>query len=195
MKPWKIAGEAQAIDVVSPEGEVRSKSLGYFAGSHIIVEDMMIDVRPGDEIRRLLPNGKEEAYLVDDPTCFTSGPFGPHYQIKVSRPKIYQAHTGGNYHVTVSGPNARVNISSTDNSTNVVNGNVFDQVREALNSAGIEANELRDMRQKLAALEAAETQSAFGKAYQAFVSSLSDHVTVLTPLLPALTAVIGSLPN
>lgn len=195
MKPWTITGDPEKIDVVSPKGEIRSSVLAYFGGSHFFIDDMSVDIVAGDEIRRPLPNGKEQAFIVVDPTCFPGGPFGPHYQVEITPKGTFGHHQGGHYQVTVTGQNSRVNIGSHDASLNVaIGGDVFSEVRQALANAGIEATALAQLNKRVAAMEAAENKTSFTQAYQAFIGSLADHIGVMTPLLPALTAILASLP-
>ncbi len=119
MKPWNII-KPDDIDVVAPDGQVRSHVKGYYNGELFIIDDMTVDVRPGDEIRRLLPNGREETFVVGDPKFYNDGPFVSHYQVSITPRGVFDRHTGGNYTINLSGSNARVNIGSTDNSVNDV---------------------------------------------------------------------------
>lgn len=195
MNPWTIAGKPEKIDIVAPEGEIRSSVLAYFAGNIFIIEDMSVDIQTGDEIRRPLPNGKEQAFTVMNPVCYLSGPIAPHYQVKIAPKGTFDQHKGGHNQVTVSGPNSRVNIGSHDSSVNVaISDNVFNDIRKALANAGIDSGELAVLQKKIAAMEAADDQSTFSKAYQGFVGSLADHITVVAPFLPALTQVLSTLP-
>ncbi len=195
MKPWTIAGKPEKIDIVAPEGEIRSSVLAYFAGNLFVIEDMSVDIQAGDEIRRPLPNGKEQAFTVTDPACYPSGPFAPHYQVKIAPKGTFDQHKGGHYQVTVSGPNSRVNIGSHDSSVNVaISDNVFNDIRHALANAGIGSGELAILQKKVAAMEAAEDQGTFSKAYQGFVGGLANHITVVAPFLPALTQMLSALP-
>lgn len=119
MKPWSMISPDD-IDVVAPDGSVRSRVKGYFSGKQFIIDDMTVDVREGDEIRRALPNGREEAFVVTDPKFYKDGHFGSHYQVSVARPRVFDKPSGGNYTISVSGENSRVNVGSTDNSFNTV---------------------------------------------------------------------------
>ncbi|NKJ23850.1 hypothetical protein [Dyella sp. SG609] len=108
------------IDVVAPDGSVRSRVKGYFSGKQFIIDDMTVDVREGDEIRRSLPNGREEAFVVTDPKFYKNGHFGSHYQVSVARRGVFDKSSGDKYTINVSGHNSRVNVGSTDNSSNTV---------------------------------------------------------------------------
>jgi hypothetical protein len=189
-QPWKHLHQPDEIDIVAPDGTVRCRVLGYYGGSQFVIDDMKVDVRPGDEIRRMLPNGNEEAFTVLDPKFF-KGHFGPHYQVKVDRSGIFSRYTGGNYNVHVSGSNSRVNISSSDQSTNtVVNGNLFNDLRKALRDGIEDENEREKLTKLVSQVEAARNQRSFVASYQALIASAANHMTIITPFLPALAEIL-----
>lgn len=192
--PWRELIDAEPIDVVAPGGLVRSRVQAWFSGEQFIIEDMSVDVRPGDEIRRALPNGRDDVYAVTNPTCYMAGPFGPHYQIEVSRRGSMDHRQGGNYSINVSGPNARVNIHSTDNSTNISNsGSIFGDLRTALETGISDQGQKRVLLAEVDNMEAAQSDpAAFAAAFQRFVSLAADGMTIITPFLPALTALLAS---
>jgi hypothetical protein len=94
-------------------------------------------------------------------------------------------------HVNVSGQNARVNIGSTDQSTNVaVAGNLFASIREAISTQIHDPEERAKVIQLLDKTEAAKDKATFLSAYQNLIAAVADHMTVLGPFLPALTQLI-----
>jgi hypothetical protein len=189
--PWKALCESEEIDIVAPDGTVRCRVIAYYGGTEFIIEDMTADVRPGDEIRRMLPNGREEAFVVQDPKYYGKGPFGPHYQVKIGRGGVYPKHTGGNYKIDVSGPNSRVNIHSTDQSINTVVGDeVFKQLRKALDEGIGEEGEREKLRNLVNRVEAARDQKSYIDSYQALIASAANHMTIIAPFLPALTELL-----
>ena len=193
--PWSRAVKPSPVEVVSPEGEIRSKSTAYFTGTTVFIDDMTIDIRAGDELRRRLPNGNDEAWRVDDPKLYETPMLAPHYQVKVSRPQIHPHHQGGNFNITVSGANSRVNINSQDSSTNTIQTNpVFNQARDILTNSAIDASQKTAIRAEIDGMETATNQSAFKESYDRFISSASDHITVFAPILPALMSALLSLP-
>jgi hypothetical protein len=195
MKPWRALCSPDNVDIVAPDGTVRCRVVGYYSGTQFVIEDMKVDVRPGDEIRRMLPNGREEAFIIRDPKYY-KGAFGPHYQVSVERRGIYDKHTGGNYQIHVSGANSRVNIGSTDQSTNtIVNGDIFNQLRKSLEN-GIEDEGERDKLTNLVSrAEAARDQKSFTASYQALIASAANHMTIIAPFLPALTELLTHYPS
>ncbi len=88
----------------------------------------------------------------------------------------------GNYNIHVSGPNSRVNLHSTDQSINTaVEGRVQNN------------EELQRLKKLLDDLAAAKDKKTFGTAYQAFIASAADHITIITPFLPSLTDMLRGL--
>lgn len=83
----------------------------------IFVPDITLPIAPGDSILRLVPSGLVERYIVINPELF--GSFGPkHYQVKVRREGAKTSGSPG-YIFHINGSHSRVNIKSTDNSTNI----------------------------------------------------------------------------
>lgn len=186
------------ITIVTASGAVRSKVNAILTRDVVLIPGANVVVEPGDEIRRLLPNGSEEAFIVKDPQ-FHEGfdEIGPHYQVSVSRKvghsaAVQQGNSGG-HTIHVSGHNARVNIGSNDHSTNtVLTGDIFGNLSLAIKES--EACDA-DKAALLAAVEEMKASQAdkksFAVAYQRFIASAADHITVITPFLPALAAIIA----
>jgi hypothetical protein len=194
MSPWKELITPDDIEVVSPSGEVRCRVKGYYSGEQFIVDDMKADIQPGDEIRRALPNGKDEVFTVEDPKLYRGGPFGSHYQIAISRRGSFEHKTGGHYQIHLSGQNARVNIASTDNSTNTANhSQLFTEIREAIDKGVSDTAQRGSIKEHLTEIERAKTKTSFIKAYQELIATAADHITVLSPFLPAITALMIGL--
>jgi hypothetical protein len=89
------------------------------------------------------------------------------------------------------GHGSRVNVNSTDNSTNVVEiseDQVFSRIRHDI-TAGVPAGDEKDaILRKLTDLEKARNTISFGQRYAEFMGVAANHMTVLLPFLPALTA-------
>jgi hypothetical protein len=105
-----------------------------------------------------------------------------------------QARRSAGHTINVSGPNARVNLQSTDRSTNaVVSGNsVFNQLHQAVNDGVADEGERVRLNTLISEMEKAIDQKSFTAGYQAFITSAANHMTILTPMLPALTQLITS---
>lgn len=164
---------------------------GLFSGSSVVIDDMNVVMEPGDELRRRLPNGLGDVYRIDDPRFFDARGMPRHYQVKLSRKGSFQHGTGGHY-INVTGPNARVNINSTDNSTNIVNsGDVFGVMRQAVKAGVADPIRRGEIVAAINEAEAARGSTGFTAAYQKIVSVAADHLGILLPFLPALTALLA----
>ena len=182
------------LEVVSPQGEVRATGRGIFTGSKIIVFDEKLLVFAGDEIRRALPNGSDEAFTVVDPKFFDKmmGGMPAHFQIDVRRKGAFPHHQGGHYNITVSGENARVNIGSTDNSTNVVNNSgVFADLIHAIEGGLTNKTQKAVLIEAVKEMEKTKGTGGFIAAYQKFMGLAADHLGVITPFLPALSGFLA----
>ncbi|WP_254701279.1 hypothetical protein [Neorhizobium galegae] len=108
------------VTLVKKDGTVVKESIKAQVSKGLIIsDDASLPIEPGDHFIRIQPSGLAEDYIVVDPG-FMSGGRGlipPHFQSKVRRsdaPIAPPSTIINNIH----GPNARVNINSTDNSTN-----------------------------------------------------------------------------
>jgi hypothetical protein len=93
-------------------------------GIYLMRSDVLIE--PNDLIQRIMSNGGVETFKVIDPGFHegVDSDIPSHYQMKVQKlglPEAEKAIHSITYHI--SGPNARVNNNSTDNSTNISNIN------------------------------------------------------------------------
>jgi len=87
----------------------------------------------------------------------------------------------------VHGPNARVNIDSTDNSTNIVNQGIhFSELRKAIESGVADGVERATILERLTDLEMATDRESGAKRYQAFIASAHHHMALIGPYLPVL---------
>ena len=113
------------IKVIKTNGEEFEglKASVQSKGIYLMRSDVLID--PNDLIQRTMSNGGVETFKVIDPGYHEGLSSIPsHYQMKVQKlglPEAEKAIQSITYNI--SGPNARVNNNSVDNSTNAVNIN------------------------------------------------------------------------
>jgi len=92
------------------------------------------------------------------------------------------------------GQHSRVNIHSQDNSVNIshqTTENVFADMRQVIQTH-IEIEQERTLiLNKLDELEAAKGTDSFLQKYQGFITSAANHMSVLSPFIPALTQMLG----
>jgi len=95
--------------------------------------------------------------------------------------------------IHLHGDNPRINVNSTDNSTNIVSTSsdlLFVQMKEKANTIADEA-ERKDIISRLDKLEKARGSAGFLPAYQNFMACAANHVTVFGPFLPALAQMLS----
>lgn len=92
----------------------------------------------------------------------------------------------------LSGTNSRISQNSTDDSTNIsADLSVFGAVEAAIKD-GIQNVETRDLLlDDLERLKSSPEGSSRVKAYRQFISDAANHITVLGPFIPGLTAFLG----
>jgi len=98
-----------------------------------------------------------------------------------------------NISYNVSGTNTRVNINSNDSSVNIANTEttqLFSQLREIVDK--VENTEEREcISRSVDSMEASVGTKGFLTHYQQFMSFISNHITVFSPLLPALAELLA----
>jgi hypothetical protein len=93
----------------------------------------------------------------------------------------------------LSGTGARVNINSSDSSVNVIStevSKVFAQVREAVGLIP-DPTARSEIGRAVDEMEQAHGSSNFLQKYQAFITSAANHMTVLAPIIPAVTGLLS----
>jgi len=96
-----------------------------------------------------------------------------------------------NYHLNAA--NSRVNISSTDNSYNIVNTTneaVFAELKAVL----MRVENVVEREQLVTAIDEMQTShvsGGFREKYQAFIEKGANHMTLIGPFIPALTKLLG----
>jgi hypothetical protein len=94
------------------------------------------------------------------------------------------------YHLT--GVGSRVNVNSTDNSTNVTisESELFSKMREEITEK-VPSTEKRDrLLQKVSALEKERDLPSAWERYKELIAVAADHMTIICPFIPALTEMI-----
>jgi len=97
--------------------------------------------------------------------------------------------------IHIHGDNSRLNVNSTDNSTNIVSESkeeqLFVQMQEAARSV-TDDTEREDVVSLLAELQKAHGSGGFLQAYQNFMASAANHMTLFAPFLPMLAQMLSN---
>ncbi|WP_341897269.1 hypothetical protein [Sphingobium sp. YR657] len=181
------------FELIGADGAIKGRGLAQFDSAKIFIYDAMLPILVGDEIRRRLPNGVDEAFEVLDPVFYdNSGLIAPHFEVAVRRKGTFDHHKGGNLSIAFTGDNARVNVGSADNSINIVNkDNVFGNLTDAIDKGVSAVDHKAILIEAVKEMENAKGSSSFAAAYQKFVGLTADHIGVVAPFLAPLAAMIG----
>ena len=164
----------------------------------ILTYNPEIPIEDGDQFERQLPSG-----IVDVFTVVNSGfqqafhDIPEHYQSKVRKntaaPPSPRPAAEPQIVYNLIGPNARVNIQSSDSSTNVVSvesADLFDNLREAIQKSSLDSTIARQLIQNVDVMQSAVGTKTFGERYKEFIAVAADHMTLVAPFLPALTQLL-----
>jgi hypothetical protein len=164
----------------------------------IFTEDSGLPVEEGDEVERTLPNGMVETYVVVE-RGFRKGEYAipDHYQMKVRKgaPTRSKPQTPTTHIYNLTGAQARVNVQSDDRSINILsvtNERLFTGIASAISDQVADEAQRTQMLDKLTALKQADAKT-IGERYREFIATAADHMELLTPFLPALTAILVSM--
>ena len=180
------------VTLVKKTGQRIEDLLASVQSKLILTDNVKVPVEDGDTFERTLPSGVTESFEVLD-AGFQQGFHGipAHYQSKVQKrtAKIRGSSTQHTVYNLI-GPNARVNIQSTDSSTNVVNVEstvLFDNLRGAIRTSISDSELSKTLMDCVEAMEAAVGTRTFADRYKNFIALAADHISVFGPFLPALT--------
>jgi hypothetical protein len=173
------------------KASVQSKGI-FLMHSEVLIE-------PNDLIQRIMSNGGAEAFRVIDPGFhekFHSIP--AHYQMRVQRlgiPEAEKAIQSITYNMT--GPNARVNNNSTDNSINIANINqdVAEHLvllRQEIGRLVTSEEEKKDALEVVDAIKGQFESNAPSKAVVKTLVSALPHVGSIASIGSFLLSVLGA---
>lgn len=94
--------------------------------------------------------------------------------------------------INVSGPNARLNIASTDNSTNSYSAttlSLFQDMRVAVERK-VPEEDRKPLMEGIDGLEESVGKPTFGARYKEFIQLAANHISVIAPFLPALSSLL-----
>ena len=181
------------VTLIKQDGEKYKNIKADVQTEKIFISNGKIPIEEGDKIKRILPNNLIETYIVLD-RGFKKG-FSEedyHYQCKVKKETTINTENNKNKKIiyNVNGENSRVNINSTDKSTNTVNlssEELFDELREVIKE-NISSNE--EIIKSINEMEENKDNEQLLYKYQKFIALMSNHMNLIAPFIPALSQLI-----
>lgn len=187
------------VSLIKKNGERIEDIKATVQPKKIFIDRSDILIEPEDLIQRKMTNGSLETYRVIDPVFYEQqGSFPASYQIthqKLGLPEAAKAVQNITYNI--SGPNARVNNNSTDNSNNVVNIN--NDLSEAIEALKLEINRLelpiQEKQDTLEVVGAIEAQCKIEKPSKVVVNALINSLPTAASISSIGSLIVSLLPG
>ena len=182
--------DVSRISLVKQDGTRINDIYAHVQPTMIFIDDASLPIEEGDRFLRRLPNGLEESYLVLDRGYWDGPGMRPHYQVKVRKETGISVERQAATIYNVRGANPRVSVNSFDASVNVVTTSttsVFQRIKQAINDTVSDRDRRAELLRHVEDMERAQGTPSFLERYQALIAMAADHLTLLTPFLPALT--------
>ena len=157
----------------------------------ICIQDEKVPVEDGDILERKLPSGIIEQWVVLDPGYYGSYTGVPSYQCKVKKVSQIVQPAPQNIIYNVNGANAKVNVNSTDQSTNYVTVNPSDIFNKLIALLQENVQENTELIKLVDEMRSEQGKPGFLLKYQNFIATAVNHITLIAPFIPALTQMIS----
>ncbi|HBD7441757.1 TPA: hypothetical protein KKX83_002364 [Legionella pneumophila] len=172
--------------------KIRAEIPAQISSNRIIIFDSSLPIEVGDHILRELKNGLVEDFIVDD-LCFQTGhgSIPDSFQIKVHRSDKPTAKPEVIIN-QISGNNARININSIDNSTNIVGdyNKLFSKMNQLIEENIDSDDERERLRVLVSELKENVGKPNFKNAYDKFIEGAANHMTIFVPIISALSSLL-----
>lgn len=178
------------VTLVAPDGARQENVRCQFFPPDVILPSQGVDIAEDFLIEHVLPSGRAQVFIVTQVRFFDVDE--PFYELRVGKYSEKAAGASSRVVYNVSGPNARVNIGSSDSSINITQVDVdalFDRMRSTARTVTGEAAQ-EQILAAIARLEGSRGSPNFVSDYQRFVAVAADHLTLFGPFLPALAQLI-----
>lgn len=185
----------ERVTLVKKDGQRFEDVRALVQSGLIMTNNPELPIEEGDQFERHLPSGIVDVFTVVDSGFHRRFHGIPaHYQSKVRKNTATSRPAAGPQVVyNLIGSNARVNIQSSDSSTNVVSVEsavLFDDLREAIRNSSLDSTVVQKLIQNVNAMQSATGTKTFGERYKEFVVAAADHMTLVAPFVPALTQLL-----
>lgn len=100
---------------------------------------------------------------------------------------------GTNIVYNLNGANTRVNNHSNDYSTNIINASssdLFEELRKVLKTNVHDTSEVVILTEIVNEMENSQNSNKFNQAYTKFITGAANHMTLISPFIPALSQMI-----
>jgi hypothetical protein len=185
--------DVSRLSLVKQDGTRINDINAHVQPTMIFIDDAALPIEEGDRFLRRWPNGLAERYLVLDRGYWDGPGMRPHYQVKVRKETGISVERQAATIYNVRDANPRVSVNSLDASVNVVTAaatSVFKQIKHAITDNVPDDGRRAELLRHVEDLEHAQDMPSFLERYKALVAAAADHLTLLSPFLPALTQML-----
>lgn len=194
---WMPEAFVDTVTLIKQDGRTFENILAGVQSKAILIGDISLPIEEGDLIARTLSNGLIERFTVTDRGYKESVlGFPSHYSVQYKRESSISAEKAASQSITYNlhGTHSRVNIGSQDQSTNISYAqtvSAFADLRQVIENQIADAGERSAILAKVDELESTAKTSAFIPKYQEFVALAANHMSIVSPFIPFLTALFG----
>lgn len=148
-------------------------------------------INDGDYIDRILPNDNIDRYIVLDNGFKAAWQIFPErYECVVKKVTAVDLAPNPSVVYNINGYNTRVYNDSIDNSKNTISINNSELFASLISTIRKQVSDNGELINLVKEMENNQGKSGFLKSYQDFISSAANHMTILSPYLPALTQLL-----
>lgn len=178
----------ETVSLVRTHSTISIRAL--FDSNLIFVDDVKIPIEEGDFVERILPSKIVEKYLITKVDCFADGDLD-HYELGFEKQVALKKKDSSSIVYNIGHVSGKVNICSTDNSINCnicdSDKKVFDDLRSVIQESVFENTTVL---LELDRLENSYGTNTFATQYHSFIQAVANHITIIAPFLPALSAMM-----
>ena len=183
------------VTVINKDGTRHGPIGASVQREKIYIFDANLPLSAGDLIERRLPSGQVEVLKSTYVHLWTgTGGIPSHYEIDYEHEGATRRSNSAAFNVHISqSPQAHINLNSTDKSTSVINGqteDIFLQIRDLIRESLADSDDYNLLLEKVEDMERSRDSGDFIEAYKNFIAVAANHMTVFTPVLPILTAML-----
>ena len=179
------------VTIVKPNGNKIENVMANVQAKKIFINNKTIPLEDGDKIIRTLPTGVTESYIVLDNGFYHGGnglPGG--YQATVIKESANSNSANPSntivYNINANNSNINVNPNNSYINNSIYEENIFTKIRTELDAKITDDNLKNKILPLLSDLEQSRGTDTFSIKYNAFISSLANHMTIIAPFIPAL---------
>lgn len=178
------------VSLIRKNGDIVDNIFASVQGRKVFMDDMNLKMEDGDKLIRILPNGKEETYLILNLKYLLFGDLS-HIEIDVKKdtqidplkPQELHIHSS-NSQMIINSPNSKLNAF------NIVQGDLFERLRQAVDTNITDNNIKMELLSQLEELEKAQGDESFSERYNRFIASAANHATLWSALSPFISPLL-----